>query len=54
MDSGGKSMRFGPNNNAKLWPIDRPEGLDPDQEKRPEPNLFSEYVPKGEDLKTIN
>lgn len=26
--------RFGRNNNAKLWPIDRPEGLDPEQEQR--------------------
>ena len=30
----GLYKEFGPNNNAKLWPIDRPEGLDPDQEKR--------------------
>ncbi|CAE7381144.1 TNNI3K [Symbiodinium natans] len=30
----GLYKEFGPNNNAKLWPIDRPEGLDPEQEKR--------------------
>jgi len=30
----GVYLRYGPNNNAKLWPIDRPEGLDPAQEKR--------------------
>ncbi|CAJ1339895.1 unnamed protein product [Effrenium voratum] len=30
----GLYKEFGWNNNAKLWPIDRPEGLDPDQEKR--------------------
>eukprot|EP00931_Biecheleriopsis_adriatica_P107396 TRINITY_DN81741_c0_g1_i1.p1 TRINITY_DN81741_c0_g1~~TRINITY_DN81741_c0_g1_i1.p1 ORF type:complete len:568 (+),score=174.39 TRINITY_DN81741_c0_g1_i1:51-1754(+) len=30
----GLYKEFGRNNNAKLWPIDRPEGLDPEQEKR--------------------
>eukprot|EP00913_Durusdinium_trenchii_P022700 g21319.t1 len=30
----GLYKEFGRNNNAKLWPIDRPEGLDPEQEQR--------------------
>lgn len=30
----GVYLRYGVGNNAKLWPIDRPEGLDPEQEKR--------------------
>lgn len=30
----GLYKEFGRNNNAKLWPIDQPEGLDVDQERR--------------------
>jgi len=30
----GLYRKYGPGNNAKLWPIDRPQGLDPAQEKR--------------------
>lgn len=29
----GLYKEFGRNNNAKLWPIDQPEGLDPEQER---------------------
>jgi [acyl-carrier-protein] S-malonyltransferase len=35
----GIYMRYGPNNNAKLWPMDKPEGLDPEQEKRAKAKL---------------
>lgn len=30
----GVYMRYGTGNNAKLWPINQPEGLDPEQERR--------------------
>merc|ERR1711972_365015 len=35
----GLYMRYGPNNNAKLWPPETPEGLDPAQEKRAKAKL---------------
>jgi len=35
----GMYMRYGPKNNAKLWPMDQPEGLDPEQEKRAKAKL---------------
>jgi [acyl-carrier-protein] S-malonyltransferase len=35
----GLYMRYGVNNNAKLWPMDRPEGLDAEQEKRAKAKL---------------
>jgi [acyl-carrier-protein] S-malonyltransferase len=30
----GLYMKYGPSNNSKLYPCDRPEGLDPEQERR--------------------
>jgi [acyl-carrier-protein] S-malonyltransferase len=30
----GVYMAYGPSNNAKLYPIDKPQGLDPEQERR--------------------
>lgn len=30
----GIYLRYGTGNNSKLWPMDNPEGLDPEQEKR--------------------
>ncbi|CAK9041210.1 Hypothetical protein SCF082_LOCUS23841 [Durusdinium trenchii] len=47
----GLYKEFGRNNNAKLWPIDRPEGLDPEQEQRAKAayKKMSRPLPRKED-----